>query len=328
VRPDVRRVAAPNAIGEIWVRDNSVTQGYWHKSVETAETFGGYLTTGEGPYLRTGDLGFLHDGELFVIGRLKDTIVIRGVNYYPNDIEHSVERSHPALQPGGAAVVGVDVTSQVNLVAIQEIRRDCAESVACDEVVDAIRRAVARDHQLALQRVVLLRPGGLPKTSSGKVQRAKCRAELDGDALPAFYDWQARSLGIAPFDFDIQSLSQPGALERQLVDWLQGELSLQNLTWRSPLTELGIDSLKAVELVNVLSAAFDHTFPVTSMFDHPTVASLAGLIRSAKLGIYPTKQLRHNGFAYTADQIEAFDERDLTELLHLRIAEVLDGGRR
>ena len=328
VRPDVRRVAAPNAIGEIWVRDNSVTQGYWHKSVETAETFGGYLTTGEGPYLRTGDLGFLHDGELFVIGRLKDTIVIRGVNYYPNDIEHSVERSHPALQPGGAAVVGVDVTSQVNLVAIQEIRRDCAESVACDEVVDAIRRAVARDHQLALQRVVLLRPSGLPKTSSGKVQRAKCRAELDGDALPAFYDWQARSLGIAPFDFDIQSLSQPGALERQLVDWLQGELSLQNLTWRSPLTELGIDSLKAVELVNVLSAAFDHTFPVTSMFDHPTVASLAGLIRSAKLGIYPTKQLRHNGFAYTADQIEAFDERDLTELLHLRIAEVLDGGRR
>ena len=327
VRPDVRRVAGPRDIGEIWVRGNSVTQGYWHKPVETAETFGAHLTTGEGPFLRTGDLGFLHDGELFVIGRLKDMIVIRGVNYYPHDIEHTVERSHPALQPAGAAVVGVDVSSHVNLVAIQEIRRDCVESVACGELVDAIRRAVARDHQLALQRVVLLRPGGLPKTSSGKVQRTKCRAELDGNVLPVLYDWQARSLGIAPFDFDTQFLIQPGMLERQLVDWLQGELSLQNLTWRTPLTELGIDSLKAVELVNVLSAAFDQTFPVTSMFDHPTVASLANLIRSAKLDTNSTEQLRHNGFAYSADQIEAFDEQELTEVLQRRIADVLDGSR-
>jgi acyl-CoA synthetase (AMP-forming)/AMP-acid ligase II len=242
VRPDVRRVAEPHTLGEIWVRSNSVKQGYWHKPVQTAETFGGYLATGEGPYLRTGDLGFLHDGELFVIGRLKDMIVIRGVNYYPNDIEHTVERSRPALQPAGAAVVGVDVSSQVNLVALQEIRRDHVESAAWDEIVDAIRRAVARDHQLALQRFVLLRPGGLPKTSSGKVQRAKCRAELDGSALPVLYDWQARTLGSAPFHFDTESLSQPGALERQLVDWLQRELSLTNLTWQTPLTELGIDT--------------------------------------------------------------------------------------
>lgn len=328
VRPDVRRVAVPQSLGEIWVRGHSVTQGYWHKPAETAETFGAYLATGEGPYLRTGDLGFLNDGELFVIGRLKDMIVVRGVNYYPSDIEHTVQRSHPALQPAGAAVVGIDVSSQVNLVAIQEIRRECAESVDYDELVDAIRRAVARDHQVALQRVVLLRSSGLPKTSSGKVQRAKCRTDLDGGALPVLYDWQARTLGVGPFDFDAQFLNQAGMLERQLVDWLQDELSLKNLTWRTPLTELGIDSLKAVELVNVLSAAFDHTFPVTSMFDHPTVASLAGLIRSAKLDTYPVEQLRHNGFAYTADQIEAFDEQELTDVLQLRIADVLGGSRR
>lgn len=327
VRPDVRRLAEPQTLGEIWVRGNSVTQGYWDKPAETAETFGGYLNTGEGPYLRTGDLGFLHDGELFVIGRLKDMIVIRGVNYYPHDIEHTIERSHPALQPAGAAVVGVDVSGQVILVALQEIRRDRVESASGDEVVDAIRRAVARDHALTLQRVVLLHPGGLPKTSSGKVQRAKCRTELDGSVLPVLYNWRAPVLGGVPFHFEAESLRQPGALERRLGDWLQGELSLENLTWRTPLTELGVDSLKGVELVNVLSAAFDHTFPATSMLDHPTVASLASLIRNIKLGTAPTEGLHHNDFAYTAEQIEAFDERQLTDALRQRIAEVLDGRR-
>ncbi len=327
VRPDVRRVADPHALGEIWVRSDSVAQGYWHKPVETAETFGAYLATGEGPYLRTGDLGFLDDGELFVIGRLKDVVVIRGVNYYPHDIESTVEHSHPALQPDAGAVVGVDVSGRVDLVAIQEIRRGCPESVAAEDVVDAIRRAVAREHELPLQRVVLLRPGGLPKTSSGKVQRSRCRDELGRGTLPIVYEWQLPGADGPPFDFDTESLSQPGVLERQLVDWLQRELSLTGLTWQSPLTELGIDSLKGVELVNVLSAAFDHTFPPTSMLDHPSVASLAGLIRSAKLGVDTSQRGRSKGVAYTAEQIDALDEHQIMEILRRRIDDVLDGGR-
>jgi acyl-CoA synthetase (AMP-forming)/AMP-acid ligase II/acyl carrier protein len=325
VRPDVRRPVEPHTLGEIWVRSDSVAQGYWHKPVETSETFDAYLATGEGPYLRTGDLGFLDDGELFVIGRLKDVIVIRGVNYYPHDIEYTVERSHPALQPDGGAVIGVEESGRVELVAVHEVQRGCAESLAGDDVVDAIRRAVAREHELALQRVVLLRPGGLPKTSSGKVRRAKCKDELDGTGLPVLHEWQMSGVGTMPIDFDTESLSQPGALERQLVDWLQRELSRTGLTWRTPLTELGIDSLKGVELVNVLSSAFDHTFPATSMLDHPTVASLAGLIRATKLGGDASHQGRSNGGVYTAEQIDALDEGELAEVLRRRIDDVLDG---
>ena len=326
VRPDVRRIAEPHALGEIWVRSDSAAQGYWRKPVETAETFGAYLVTGEGPYLRTGDLGFVDDGELYVIGRLKDVIVIRGVNYYPHDIEYTVEHSHPALQPDAGAVVGVDASGRVELVAIHEIRRGWMESGVDEVVVDAIRRAVAREHELPLQRVVLLRPGGLPKTSSGKVQRTRCRDELGRGILPIVYEWQLSGAGAPPFDFDTESFSQPGVLERQLVDWLQRELSVTGLTWQSPLTELGID-LKGVELVNVLSAAFDHTFPPTSMLDHPSVASLAGLIRSAKLGIDISKRGRSKGDGYTADQIDALDEHQILEILRQRIDDVLDGGR-
>jgi acyl-CoA synthetase (AMP-forming)/AMP-acid ligase II/acyl carrier protein len=327
VRPDVCRVADHHALGEIWVRSDSVAQGYWHKPVETAETFGAYLATGEGPYLRTGDLGFLFDGELFVIGRLKDVIVIRGVNYYPHDIEYTVQRSHPALQQDAGAVIGVDVSGRVTLVVVQEIRLGYPDPLPHHEVVDAIRRSVAREHQLAVHRVVLLRPLGLPKTSSGKVQRARCRDELGGLRLPILHEWQLPGAGAAPFDFDTESLSRPGVLERQLVDWLQQELSLTNLTWRTPLTELGIDSLKGVELMNVLSGALDHTFPATSMLDHPTVASLAGLIRGTELGIDTGLQRQSSGDAYTAEQIDALDEGEVADVLRRRIDDVLGGGR-
>jgi acyl carrier protein len=139
------------------------------------------------------------------------------------------------------------------------------------------------------------------------------------------HDWRLSGANTAPIDFGFESLSQTGVLERKRVDWLQQELSLPSLTWRMPLTELGIDSLKGMELVNVLSSAFDHTFPATSMLDHPTVASLAGLIRDTKLGIDTGRQGR-SGDAFTAEQIDALDERELTEVLRRRIDDVLDGG--
>ncbi len=310
VRPDGHRLAEPDGLGEIWVRSDSVAQGYWQRPDESEQTFGAYLPTGEGPYLRTGDLGFLHDGEVFVIGRIKDVIVIRGVNYYPHDIEYTVERSHPALQPDAGAVIGIERDGEVDLVAVHEIRSDCPLPVAGDEVVDAIRRDVAREHHLALQRVVLLRPGGLPKTSSGKVQRTRCREVLGGPALPVVHEWEQAGAP-ASVGFTTESLSQPGVLERQLVHWLQRELSLTGLTWRTPLTELGIDSLKGVELVNVLSTSFGYPFPATSLLDHPTVASLADLIRAAKGA--------HGG--------DAPDEGELSAVLRRRIDDVLVGGR-
>lgn len=314
VRPDVRRLAEPDAIGEIWVRSASVAQGYWQHHDETEKTFGAHLATGEGPYLRTGDLGFVHDRELFVIGRCKDVIVIRGVNYYPHDVEYTVERSHPALQPDAGAVIGIERAGHVDLVALHEIRGDCPQPILGDQVVDAIRRHVGREHHLALARVVLLRPGGLPKTSSGKVQRAKCREELGGSGLPVLHEWESAGAKFSPIAFNAESLSQPGVLERQLVHWLQSELSLTGLTWRTPLTELGIDSLKGVELVNVLSSAFGYPFPATSLLDHPTVVSLANLIRDAKVDFGSEPRPRE-------------DERELTDLLRRRVDDILLGGR-
>ena len=113
---------APDHIGEVWIAGASVTQGYWNKVEETEHTFQAYLAdTGEGPFLRTGDMGFFQDGVLFVTGRIKDLIIIRGRNYYPQDIELTVERCHPTIRVGCCAAFSIDVDGKEQLVVLAEI---------------------------------------------------------------------------------------------------------------------------------------------------------------------------------------------------------------
>jgi acyl-CoA synthetase (AMP-forming)/AMP-acid ligase II len=192
VDPESLTRCADGRVGEIWVRGSSIAQGYWRRPEATAETFAGALAgeaAGAGdrgdpemPFLRTGDLGFLDGGELFVTGRLKDLIIIRGRNLYPQDIELSVERSHPALRPGCGAAFSIELGAEERLVVVQELERTESASPLPEETVEAIaeavRRAVAEEHEAQVQQLVLLRAGSIPKTSSGKIQRRACRAAL------------------------------------------------------------------------------------------------------------------------------------------------------
>ena len=123
VNPDTMTRCAADEVGEIWVAGPSVAQGYWKRPDETEHTFRAHLADGSGPYLRTGDLGFMQDGELFVTGRLKDLIIIRGLNHYPQDIELTVERSHPFLRAGAGAVLTVEVDGRERLVIVYEVER-------------------------------------------------------------------------------------------------------------------------------------------------------------------------------------------------------------
>ncbi|HVA45535.1 MAG TPA: aminotransferase class I/II-fold pyridoxal phosphate-dependent enzyme [Pirellulales bacterium] len=171
-------------VGEIWVRDPSVAQGYWHRPEETEHAFRACLRdTGEGPFLRTGDLGFFQDGELFVAGRLKDLIIIRGLNHYPNDIELTVEKSHTAVRPGSGAAFTIDVDDEARLVIVYEVER--RQQSDLEEVFLAIRRDVGREHELLVDTIVLIKPGSIPKTSSGKIQRHACRSAFLQGTLEA-----------------------------------------------------------------------------------------------------------------------------------------------
>jgi acyl-CoA synthetase (AMP-forming)/AMP-acid ligase II len=182
VHPESLTACASFEVGEIWVSGSTVAQGYWRRTKETEQTFQAYLAdTGEGPFLRTGDLGFLKGGELFVTGRLKDVIIIRGRNYYPQDIELTVENSHPALRPSCGTAFTVEVEGKERLVIVQEVERSWLRRLDVDEVVGDICQALMAQHELRAYAIVLIKTGSITKTSSGKIQRSACRNKfLDG----------------------------------------------------------------------------------------------------------------------------------------------------
>ena len=195
--PETLTRCSQDEVGEIWVNGSSIAQGYWQRAEETKTTFQAYLAdTGEGPFLRTGDLGFLKDGELFVIGRLKDLIIIRGRNYYPQDIEMTVEQSHPAIRSGCSAAFSVDANREERLVVACEIERQYlrkqgvdATKLDVDATIKKICQAVAEQHDLEVYAIMLLKTGSIPKTSSGKIQRRACRADFLAGSLNMVRYW-------------------------------------------------------------------------------------------------------------------------------------------
>ncbi|HZS26414.1 MAG TPA: fatty acyl-AMP ligase, partial [Candidatus Angelobacter sp.] len=169
VDPQTRRKCPDGSVGEVWVSGPSVAAGYWNRPQESAKVFCARLADdGKGPFLRTGDLGFLQKGELFVTGRIKDLIIINGRNLYPQDVEVTAQASHPALQPFGGAAFCVEHENQERLVIAQEVQREFLRADSA-EMMAAIRQAIVRDYDVQAYAVALLKPGQVPRTSSGKV---------------------------------------------------------------------------------------------------------------------------------------------------------------
>jgi acyl-CoA synthetase (AMP-forming)/AMP-acid ligase II len=178
-------------VGEIWVASPSVANGYWQQPEETAKTFKNYLQNQEEAFLRTGDLGFFLDGELFITGRLKDVLMFWGFSHYPHHLEKTVEISHPALRNNGGAAFAIDVEGEERLVIAQEVERSYRNCLDLEEIVETIRWTIFQDHFVDVYAIALLKPGGLPKTSSGKVQRSLCREKFLAGELNTLAQWRS-----------------------------------------------------------------------------------------------------------------------------------------
>ena len=178
VDPETRMPLGPGLVGEVWVAGPHVAQGYWRNPEATASVFRAQtLSGGAQDWLRTGDLGFLdEDGELYITGRIKDLIIIRGINHYPQDIEETVQDCHAALRRHcGAAFSVPDHNDEEQLVLVQEVERTFRRQIAIEEIIASIREAITREHEIAAREIVLIRTGSLPKTTSGKIQRRLAR---------------------------------------------------------------------------------------------------------------------------------------------------------
>ncbi|MFD2169210.1 amino acid adenylation domain-containing protein [Tumebacillus lipolyticus] len=305
---------APDEIGEIWVAGASVAQGYFGRPEQSEATFRACLSNGDGPFLRTGDLGFLKGGQLFVTGRIKDLIIIRGRNHYPQDIEATVENAHLALRKGAGSAFSVTVEGEERLVVAQEVDRH-HRNVQVDEIASAIRQLVAEAHGVQVYAVLLLKFGGIPMTSSGKVQRHACReGYLNGslvligsDVHNAFDREMEESFLSEPLLMSRAELRSLSVEERhsRLLAYLRHQAAHvlkilpAKLDPALSLSSLGLDSLMAVQLQHDIERDFGIDIDSSRLLEGIHLIELATLI----------DQLIEGSDASTSDESECDHDR-------------------
>jgi amino acid adenylation domain-containing protein len=263
----------PGDVGEIWVAGPSVARGYWNRPELTERTFHARLSGRSVPFLRTGDLGFLEAGQLFVTGRIKDLIIVRGRNHYPQDLELTVADSHPALRSGGGAAFAVETEAGEGIVAVQEV--GVRERADPQEMLAAVLQALGEEHEVPVYAIVLVRPGAVPKTTSGKVQRGLCRQRFLNGELEPVAEW--RAVGEA----SREEADPPEAS----IDWLRRRvaaklgLSMAAIDPAAPLTRYGLDSLAAVELAHEIESGLGIELPLAVLLESPSLEALAAILR-------------------------------------------------
>ena len=292
VDPHTMRESPSGEVGEIWMAGDHIAQGYWNNADATAATFRATLPGRDGiTFLRTGDLGFFHEGQLFVAGRLKDLIIIYGRNFYPQDIEATVD-AHPAIRNSISFALskeGLEGIGVVAEVAVSYLHGDLTR------IAETISEAVWEEHEVSVFQVAFLKPAGLPKTSSGKPRRAHTRDLLLRNDLAEVFRWpdpgqrkegiEGRVSSASPLRDRLLNLSAADC-DRALLDLVKKEIgallgrSPDALEQDRPLSELGLDSVMALDLRNRLAAVTGMRLRSTLLFDYPTAGTIARHLRT------------------------------------------------
>jgi amino acid adenylation domain-containing protein len=282
VEPNSLHRCAIDEVGEIWFKGRSVAKGYWNSAKKSDETFHAHIADEEKTsFLRTGDLGFIHDGQLFITGRRKDLIIIRGQNHYPQDIELTVEKCSSILQTGCGAAFSVDVGGEERLVIVQEIARQDA-NLELDTTIRAICENVAINHELAAHAILLIRAHTIPKTSSGKIQRHACKAAYLSKALHVVKEWHAGEgehtppVVEEPFPYALPEDEKRRAACRWFLAEIASRAAIdpRAVDVRQPIVAYGFDSLATIELTHTLQSKFALGIEIDDLLEGQTLADV------------------------------------------------------
>ncbi|MCB9220139.1 MAG: AMP-binding protein [Ignavibacteriales bacterium] len=290
VDPESKQECSENEIGEIWTMSSSNAVGYWRKKEQSDYTFNAYtIENKQGPFLRTGDLGFILGGELFITGRLKDLIIIRGNNHYPQDIEISVEQSNNLLRPGRVAAFSIDVNDEEQLVIVQEARSK--PNVDWDKVCDDIRKAVLSDHSVVPYSIVLIRAKTIMLTSSGKIMRRAARDSYLNSTLDVIHEWNSSKIGSLHsqktniLEKDAEKIQLPldehiiaNLIMQKMAEKLKIDPS--GINKNLPFTDYGLDSAKSLLLIGELENITNIHLETTVLWNYPTINKLSKFIAS------------------------------------------------
>lgn len=284
VNPETLLLCPDRIVGEIWICGQSVGQGYWGQPEESARVFRSRLASAsETAFLRTGDLGYMDNGELFLTGRLKDVIIIRGRNLYPQDIEFAAQQAHPTIRPGCCAAFSLQGESEEKLAVAAEVTT-YEDKESLKVVVNAIRRAVAEEHGIQTHTVVLLRQKSIPKTSSGKIRRDTCRRSFLEGNLEIVFLSELTASGDSMLPGSITTASGESdallrsSMEEQVARIWTEVLGLERVGTQDDFFALGGDSLRLTQMAARIQEKLGIEIPPRLLFTASTVAKLAELI--------------------------------------------------
>ena len=252
-------------VGELWAAGPSIAHGYWRNPEASAKTF---VQHAGRTWLRTGDLGFIRDGEVYITGRLKDLLIVRGHNLYPQDIEQTIEREVEAVRKGRVAAFAVDDQGLEGIGIAAEISRSVQKILPPEALIKAIRQAVAEACQQAPSVVVLLNPGALPKTSSGKVQRAACALRQADGSLDSYAQFPGQQGPASEVALESDMQQQIAAI------WCE-QLQLAQVAGDDHFFLLGGNSITATQVVARLRETLGLELNLRLLFEAPTLAAFA-----------------------------------------------------
>ncbi|WP_283776236.1 non-ribosomal peptide synthetase [Pseudomonas syringae] len=266
------QVLGENQVGEVWASGPSIAHGYWRNPEATAKAF---VQHAGQTWLRTGDLGFQRHGELYITGRLKDMLIVRGHNLYPQDIEKLIERDVDVVRKGRVAAFAVTQDGSEGIGIAAEISRSVQKILTPDALIKIIRQTVAEAFQQAPSVVVLLNPGALPKTSSGKLQRSACRTRLADGSLDSYAVFPASDTtlsGCAP--------SSGSNLQAQIATVWCEQLQCEQVNADDHFFLLGGNSIIATQVVARLRETLGIDLSLRLLFEAPTLAVFAAQVET------------------------------------------------
>ena len=278
VNPDTLKECAKDEIGEIWLQGASVTAGYWNRPELTKELFQAEIKgkEGEGVFLRTGDLGYVVDGEIFITGRLKEMFIIGGANHYPQDIERTVQQSHDYFTENAGAAFSIKVKGEEKLVIAQEIKRTALRNYKAEELIGGIRKEIMAVHDLAVHTILLMSPGRILKTSSGKIQRKLCERLYNEATFEGIIEqWSIGEEVIKVLNGNYKPSKEAVAFQQWLITELETLTEVSNIHPDATFAALGLSSVKGIQFASKIGEHLQQEIAPTILYDYPTISSLS-----------------------------------------------------
>lgn len=269
VNPTSKEPCLEGMQGEIWVQGSSVAAGYWNKDEESKQAFEAYTATGLGPFLRTGDIGFIKNEELFILGRLKNLIILRGKNYFPHDLENCVRQAHPLLAYTQGVVFSQSTADGETLIIVQEIERNLKDSKVAEEIFKAIKKSLIEEFDISPEAIILVKPNSLPRTTSGKLQHHLARELFQQNLFSPLFSWQGQK------NNPVEEETISSALAKLLG------ISVEHIVPDEPMIGLGVDSLIGMQFLSWIQKRFEVEIDLSLILNGATIQQIEEIIQKS-----------------------------------------------